>query len=453
MNDIQPFYGLRFDEAVVGPLGDVVCPPYDVISSDEQVALHDRSHYNVVRLELGFETPDDTPADNRYTRAAGVLRRWLAEGALRAEQGPALYLYEQRFPFEGRTLVRRGLLCRLRLAPWDEGVVLPHEETMAKPKEDRLKLMRATACNLSPLLLMFDDRTGMVQRLMEEVAQGEARAVADTGDGQLHRLWVVSGRPQGNLAAALQKPQLYMADGHHRYETALAYRDEMRSEAASRHPSPRGAGEDTSPAQEGVLEMESPPYDFAMVLLVDARDPGLVVLPTHRVVRAADPDLLAELDARLPDIFEVERVAHQGDDPASVAQALLQRMREKGQKEPALGLYGQGLGALVLCLRKPVSRSRARPLLDVDVLHDLLLAPLMGIGSEQLAAGNGITYTRDATEAVALVQSGEAQAALLLNPTRVDQVLETARASGKMPQKSTYFYPKPITGLVMNRLE
>lgn len=435
MNDIRPFRGLRYDRARVGPLGEVLCPPYDVISSVEQAALHRRSPFNLVRLELGLENPGDDAADNRYTRAAATFQRWLREGILREEPEPALYLYEQRFPHEGKLLVRRGVLARLRLASWEEGVVLPHEETMAGPKEDRLRLMRATACNLSPLFLLFDDATGTARRLMEEAGQLPADATADTGDGQLHRLWVLGGAKHRELISALQRPQLYMADGHHRYETALAYRDERRA------------------AEPGPTLSPDAAYNFALVLLVDARDPGLVVLPTHRLVKRVPPSALEALEAALPGRFEVERLVAAGGD--GVAEALVRRMRESGGERPALGLYGPGSsGARLLRLQGPLGRGMpdSRPLLDVDVLHDLLLAPVLGIGPEQLRAGKQVAYTRDAAEAVATVDRGDAQMAFLLNPTRVEQVLETARAGGKMPQKSTYFYPKPTTGLVLHRL-
>jgi len=462
MNDIRPFRGLRFDEAKTGPLGDVVCPPYDVISAEEQVRLHGRSIHNAVRLELGFEFAGDDAANNRYVRAADTLDRWLAGGVLRMEREPALYLYEQRFSHDGKVLVRRGVLAALRLSTWEEGVVLPHEETMPKPKADRLQLMRATACNFSPLFLLFDDPSGTAPQLMAEVAARPPDATADPGDGQVHRLWVVRDAKLRQLAAALQTPQLYMADGHHRYETALAYRDERRKEdltllapfasgegGEKSHLSPRGRGLGVGPLKDAA-------YNYALVLLVEARDPGLVVLPTHRLVNGIDPEVLAAMDDGLSRSFDVETVDIAGLDAIGAAEVLLRRVGESGRERPSLGLYRAApSGARVLKLRGPVRESGTgpRPLLDVDVLHDLLMAPLLGIGPEQLETGANVSYTRDAADAVAAVDRGVAQVAFLLNPTRVEQVLETARANGKMPQKSTYFYPKAITGLVFHRLD
>lgn len=459
MNDVRPFRGLRFDESVVGLLGSVVCPPYDVITPEEQLQLSEKSEHNTVRLEYGLQYPGDDAANNQYTRASATLDRWLAEGALRVEDEPALYIYEQQFVHEGKALARRGVLGALRLTPWEEGVVLPHEETMPKPKADRLQLMRATACNLSPLFLLFDDPTGTVERLMAEVCSAPPDATADTGDGQLHRLWVAKGAQGQQLAAALKSPQLYMADGHHRYETALAYRDERR---AQDQPPPvplpeTGRGERSRLSRRGaglgVGFLENAAYNYALVLLVEAHNPGLVVLPTHRLVRGLDQETLSALDSGLSKSFDGERVLSKGLDAAAVAAALVRAMAEGGQEAPTLGLY-QGPGeAWILKLRGAVPNpAGSRPLLDVDVLHEGLMVPLLGIGPAQLEAGSHVSYTRDAAEAVAAVDRGDAQLALLLNPTKVEQVLETARAHGKMPQKSTYFYPKATTGLVFHRL-
>ncbi len=435
MNDIRPFRGIRFDEAVVGPLGDVVCPPYDIISPDEQLHLYARNDHNAIRLEYGLQYPDDSASNSRYTRAAKALEDWLAEGVLKLEPGPALYLYEQQFALEGKVMVRRGILSAVRLTPWEEGVVLPHEETMAGPKADRLQLMRATACNLSPLFLMYDDPDGAVQRVTSGMWSTAPDAIARTDDGQTHRLWVVRGEDAEQLANALSTPQLYMADGHHRYETALAYQQERR---------------DSDPSRTGDV-----PYDYALMLLVDAQDPGLVVLPTHRLVKGVPSQTLAMLESRLPAVFDVEVVPVEGMATAEIAERLRTMMARGGDDTPTLGLYRSGRVVQLLRLRQPVPKPAAgsRPLLDVDVLHEQLMLPVLGIGPSELAAGTMVTYTRDVAGALEAVDRGEAQLALLLNSTKVQQVLETALAHGKMPQKSTYFYPKAVTGMVFHRLK
>lgn len=437
MNDIRPFRGVRYDEGVVGPLGSVLCPPYDVISPNELRALQNSSPFNMVRLELPTDRPEDDSFNTRYRRAAKTMARWMAEGELREDREPAFYLYEQQFEHQGATRTRRGLLASLRLAEWEEGVVLPHEETMAKPKEDRLNLMRATSANLSPLFLLFDDPSGGASQLMARVAEAEPDFTAETPNGQIHRVWLVAGPVQARLAAALEQPQLFMADGHHRYETALSYRAERR--AADPQGSPDAA------------------YNYALVLLVDARDPGMVVLPTHRLVRGIERSALARLDDTLPGQFNLEKVDCGCDDPKCMSEALVARLAEIGRDRPALGIYRKG-NAMVVSPRPEaleqagVPVAGGRPLLDVDLLHDMILSPLLDIGDEELRAGSHVVYTRDGAEALGAVNRGDAQAAFLLNPTQVEQVLETARAAGRMPQKSTYFYPKPVTGLVVRRL-
>ena len=434
MNDIRPFRGITPNESVVGPLANVLCPPYDVISPAEQAALYERSPYNMVRLELGVEKPGDGSFDNRYTRAATTLEEWMAQGALLQEKSPSLYIYDQEFSVDGKRTTRRGLLAALRLARWDEGVVLPHEETLTGPKEDRLRLMRAVDCDLSPIFLLFEDETGSARREMERLSRAKPSAAAETVDGQVHRLWTVSGEALNALLPPLRQAQLFVADGHHRYETALAYRDERRAN-------------DPNPSEDAA-------YNFLMVLLVDAGDPGLVVLPTHRLIRGVGDERLAGMDAALQDRFRVESVDIAGVDAGEAARRLLDRMKELGGSGSAIGFYRRGGQAKVLVSDLPASgRAAGRaPLLDVDVLHEQLLEPLLGIGPEQLRAGTQVAYTRDAADAIEAVERGESQAAFLLNPTKVSQVLETARAGGKMPQKATYFYPKPTTGLVIDWL-
>ncbi len=464
MNDIRPFSGLRFDERIVGPLGAVVCPPYDVISPPEQVRLHARSPHNAIRLELGTEFPGDDASNNRYSRAADTLRRWVEAGVVRREREPALYLYEHRFLHQGRSLAVRGLLARLRLSPWEDGVVLPHEDTMPLPKADRLSLMRATQANLSPLMLLFDDPSGMVRELMgEAMAQGNDAFTADPDDGHLHQVFTVRGSRQERILRALREPQLYMADGHHRYETALAYARDVASAAAANASGHNGSHSDVSRvaatgsslAERGNGRRNGlhPPHEFAMVLLVDSREPDLLVLPTHRLIRGIDGERLAALGRSISAMFEVEEV-EKGPGPGATADRLLERLAERGREGHALGVYGRGsLGAAVLKLRtRAETRANgARPVLDVDVLHDMVLAPA-GMGSGQSGPDGEVAYLRDAAEALKAVDRGDAQMAFLLNATRVEQVLATARARGRMPQKSTFFFPKPATGLVFHSL-
>lgn len=431
MNDIRPFSGLRYDEQVAGPLSDLVCPPYDIISPVEQLELHGRSPNNMIRLELGLEYPEDDTSSNRYRRATETLERWLTGGILKEDE-PSVYLYEQRFPMNGAQVTRMSVIARLRLTPWEEGVVLPHEDTLTGPKVDRLRLMRATACNLSPVYLVFDDPSETIGQLLEGISALPPWEVAQTGDGQEHRLWVLRGELSEQIVMALREPQLYMADGHHRYETALAYRDEMMAADPA-------IGEDSG-------------VNFVMALMVDSRTPGLVILPTHRLIGGVNEDRLHDLDARLERQFEVESLTLDNTE-ADRAAVIQERIRVGGELTPTLGMYSAGMARLLrLRDQSNLPHTGSRPVLDVDILHGLVLEPLLGIGQEELNAGLMVGYTHDARDAVEAVDRGKAQVAFFLNPTRIEQVLETARSGGRMPQKSTYFYPKPQTGLVINPL-
>lgn len=432
MAEVRPFAGLRYDPAVVGDLARVVCPPYDVIPVEAQREYYQRSPYNVIRLELPLSEPSEAPAE-KYRRAGRTFREWLRAGVLKPEARPALYVYDQEFTLYGRTLRRRGLIVALRLEEWSRGIVLPHEATHAKPKADRLALMRACAANLSPLFALYDDPHGDVaEQLARPTASPPAVELCDE-HGDRHALWVVSTPTVvAAVATALGERVIYMADGHHRYETALAYRDEQ--------PQHGGSGDEA--------------YRFVLTVLTAVEDPGLVILPTHRVVRGVDPARLAALHEALAHWFTIELLP---DDEAAQRAALA----EAGRDAPAFGLYAPALGddcVRLLRLRDrtaaeasmPRDRSAAWRQLDVSIAHALLLEQALGLAPEMIE--EQVTYTRDATEALCLVRQGQGQVALLLNPTRVAQVCAVARARDRMPQKSTYFYPKVLTGLVIHHL-
>jgi uncharacterized protein (DUF1015 family) len=427
---IRPFHGVRYDPAIVGPLANVICPPYDVISPAGQRELYERSPQNVVRLELGRAAATDTPVNNRYTRAAADYRSWLDSGALRVESSPSLYLYDEVFSLSGNRITRRSLVAPVRLARWEENVVLPHEHTLPKPKADRLQLLRATQTQFSPLLVVYDDPGGIAKTLAD-VAAGPPIANFDVPEGSLaaaattHRLWQIADQATiARLTAAWEPLRLYIADGHHRYETALAYRDERRK-----------AGSET----DG-------PADYVLMALVEANDPGLVVLPTHRVIRG-----ISNLDAnailrRLADTFVVEGFV--ADDPAARAPASGSRT--------SFAVLGLTPGAMHrMTVRPDVELARALPdvppvlrELDTLILQRLILEPILGISTDEAEFGASVQFTRDPDEALHAYTTGEAQLVFFLSSTPLDRIREAMRAGARMPQKTTYFYPKPVTGLV-----
>ena len=448
MADVRPLPGFRY--AATDDLAAVVAPPYDVVSPDAQARYYDRHPENIIRLELGRDEPGDNELDDRYTRAAVTFAEWRLRGVLRQDP-PSFYLYEQRFTVNGAAHARTSLLARVRLEPWEEQVVLPHERTLSKPKDDRLKLLRACAANFSPIMALYDDPQGELARRLGQAQQGKPAAAFTDENGEDHQLWLATDALlAAHVASFFNGKQIYIADGHHRYETGLAYRDEV---AALRR---ELLGDDAA--------------NFVLMALSAVEEPGLVVLPTHRILRDVGADRLAALDTVLATWFEIEPLGDADD-----AQHLTERLAAAGRADGGTSAFVmvRSSGATLLRLREAgrlemrestaaaaaagaqpegERHSNAWSRLDVAVLHELVLRRGLSIGPEAVERGEHITYTRDAATAMRAVRSEGADLALLLNPTPPVAVREVALAGDRMPQKSTYFYPKLIAGLVMNPL-
>jgi uncharacterized protein (DUF1015 family) len=445
---VRPFRALRYSSEVVSDLGQVVAPPYDVIGPEEHRRLLARDPRNVVRLDLPLSEPGDADDDERYRRAARLLRSWRADGTLRRDPRPALYPYEQTFRLPGQAggeaLVRRGVFARLLLEPFGPGSgVRPHERTMTGPKEDRYRLLRATAVNTSPVVGMYEDASGDVPRWLAEVASTATPAIDVTDDDAIrHRLWMVPMDPsadgglEAGLAARIGAGPITIADGHHRYETALRYRDEQR----------RGMPPSGSP--------EPAAWDEILVLLLEPVAGPIAVLPTHRVVRGLGDEGPARLWERLPSLFEVR----DGVGSEEVAAAFAPGAAPVGGAG-RFGLWTRGGGAILHARREafeallPAGGAAVRRL-DVSLLG-VALDRLAGIDPAAVDAGARIAYTKDAAEAIRWVDAGHdrADAAFLLDPTPAADIAAVAADGDVMPQKSTYIYPKALTGLVINPLE
>lgn len=432
MAEIRPFRGLRY-RVPEAEAGRVIAPPYDVISPRQQEALYDLSPFNIIRIEYPRGTGEE-----RYEQAAATLRHWREERVLAPENAPALYLYEQVFSHGGVTYGRRGIFARLRLEPLEAGVVRPHEYTLAPAKADRLSLLRATRTNVSPILTLIDDANGAFTEALE---RGLGQPVMDAEDftGQRHHLTVIED-PEviDAVVAAVAGRPLYIADGHHRYETALTYRAERRSASRS------WTGEE--------------PENFVLTAITATTDPGLLILPIHRLVRPRRmPDNL--LDA-LGAVFDL-RDAGALDDLRARKQLVLD-LAEAGENGAVFGAAGLAPGRLhLITLRDRASVERAMPAghppawraLDVNVLQYGVLEPLLGIDAAALASGEWVTFTEDAEEAMAAVADGRVPLAFLLNATRPEEIIAVADEGDRMPQKSTFFYPKLGTGLVLNSFD
>ncbi len=380
-----------YDVARVGALERVTTPPYDTIGPADQRRYLASDPHNVVRIDFGEERPDDGEADDKYRRAARWLRSWRDEGILRETPGPAYYPYEMRFAYHGADRLIRGLICAVELEAWG-GSILPHERTMPGPVEDRLRLLRATRANLSAIQAVFVGPVEPVARLLDDASAGEPAAVLTDELGVHHRLWVAPAQADDAVASALSSLPLMIADGHHRYTTALRYRDEMRE----RH----GPG----------------PWDLVMMLVVDAASQELPVLPFHRILHRGPVPGLGE---RVRDLEEV--LAEVDDD----------KLRYGIAARDADGSLVHRVAELV---GDPPT---------VCALHEQLLT-----GRE-----TDLTYTPDPVEAELAVRTGEAAAALILPPTNALRIREVVERGDRLPQKSTFFYPKPRTGLVIRPLE
>ena len=436
MPDIRPFRALRYDPEMVGDTGQVVAPPYDVIGADLHRVLLARHPRNAVRLDLPLGEPREDP-DERYRRAARTLTAWRSDGTLRKDPRPSVYVYEQAYRVPGTDMERtqRGFFARLRIEPFGPGSsVLPHERTLSGPKEDRYRLLRATGLNTSPVVGLYEDPSGAAAAALAGISASSPAADITDVDGVRHRLWVIADEGEGSTAAVLTAAAaagpVYIADGHHRYETAVRYRDERRTASTE----------------------QDPAFDFLMMLFLDAAD-QLTVLPTHRVVRGLGADGFARLRDGLPGLFAVTEAA------TDALVARYDAAAELAGGAGRLGLVTRDRSFLLEARREAfavlsVAGGEVVRALDVSLVA-ATLDHVLGIDAAAVAGGERITYTKSAAEAAALVASAEdgADAAFLMEPTPVASILAVSRDGDVMPQKSTYFYPKALTGLVLNPLE
>jgi len=408
MADVVPFHALRFDESKAGPLSDLISPPYDVISDAHRDALYARSPYNVVRVEEGKDEPGDSASDNKYTRAKASLDEWIGKGILKVDTSPAFYLYDHYFVVDGRRIRRRGFLGALRLYQEGRGIVRPHERTFPKAKTDRLKLLRATRTNTSPVFGLFADEKGAVASALEAwMVRGPARLVADARVGdERHVVWALEDRPVAEkLTAALGDQRVYIADGHHRYETGLAYLKE-EIEAAK-------------------IDFDEDSTHFTLAYLCALDDPGLRIFGTHRVVRGAD----AAIDEIVPRSFDatvIERGALADTQP---------------------GIVLARNGTFTELVPKPDLDLSAMPeswrTLPVAQAEELLIEPARRLGGE-------VTYEHDLETAIAAAHDGATT--VLLRAVEADTLRKVADSWERLPQKTTYFYPKVPAGLVLRPL-
>ena len=438
MAKIIPFHGMRYDTTIVGDVKQVVAPPYDIIDAAGQKALHDRHPQNIIRLELGFDQAGDGPTHNRYTRAASTLRDWLETGALKRDAQPTLYYHTIEYippfaPSGSPTKILKGFLATVKLETLDSGLIYPHENTRSAAKTDRLNLLEACKTNFSPIWSLYSDPQGAVMGLLEGAIKGKPAPIDFRDDvGFRQQLWAVTDPAVLKHAVdALRSKPLFIADGHHRYETALNYQKLHRQQAA-----PAGLHS----------------YDGVLMLLTALEDPGLTVLPTHRVTTTALPSY-DRVQSLLGTMFDLQEFPFTASTQATTRAKFIEALRTNGRMVPVFGLALRGDSRYITLSLKPAHRppaqSSPRAKLDVSLLQQLVVTPLCPTQQEQEA----ILYTKDDHEALDWVAKGTGTGALLLNATRISEVQAVATVGERMPHKSTYFFPKPLTGLVVNVME
>ncbi|HZT41110.1 MAG TPA: DUF1015 domain-containing protein [Chthonomonadaceae bacterium] len=457
MAQIAPFPGIHFAPTRV-PLSDVIAPPYDVLSPDDQAALYARSPENIVRLILNRVEPGDDSTHNRYTRAAAFLQDALARGVLVRDETPGFYEYLQRFahPLDpGLRLERRALFVALKLVPYAEGVVLPHEETHPKAKADRLELMRATQANPEPIYGLYEDHDQSVAASLQS-----SRAQADPLlQAEVHGPHAPHGEEHivyrhtdpgllADLQAFFQPRRIWIADGHHRYETALNYQQEMREKGKGKREKEEASTPDAQRLTPSAHDLQ--PYDRLLIGLSAFEDPGLVVLPTHRLVRNVARERLESFSLQLERYFYVQKM-----QTPSARLWLKQQVPDEKRLVIVARSSAYALTLRDLHLADAALDYRHSPAwrhLDVTILQALVLDRTLGISSSELAQTSDVAYTRDEDDAVQKVEAGEFQLACLLQNPTVAEVHDVAAAGDKMPQKSTYFYPKLWSGLILRTL-
>lgn len=435
MAEVQPFRGVRYNQQLVPDLASVICPPYDIIPPQMEQELYLSSDYNFIRLEATRELPQDMGEDNKYTRAAATLKQWLEQGVLQVDEAPAIYLHHHYFSHLGKEYRRRGMLLRVRLEEWDSMVVRPHEGTLSKPKADRISLLWALQANTSPIWALFQDEQQRVAQVLTEEEKKEPVINFTGHSGEKHVVWAVTDTAAiSQIQHSLAPQPVYIADGHHRYESALTYRRERLTLT-------KASSEDEA-------------FNFVLMMLVDFADPGLVILPPHRLIRGISRLTLDEMVAKLRLFFAVEELPL---SPGVWQQ--VDRLLATEADQPKVVLFGLSTEKLmVLKLRDFASASQMMPYfhselykrLDVSVVDHIILEKVLELSSEREEVTLSYSHTRQ--DAVDKVLSGEYQLAFLLSPVRAETIKAIADISDRMPRKSTYFYPKAPAGLVFYQL-
>ncbi len=440
INEVRPFRAIHYNPQKIADIGLCLAQPYDVISPEQQEIYYRQHEYNVVRLILNRIAPSDDDLDNRYTRARDLLRRWRREEVLRGTRRPSFYVYEQEFDVPGGGRRRmKGFIGLTRLRDYGQGSILPHEQILTRPFEDRVRLTEVTRTQFEYIWGLYRDKAYVIDNILDACERD--RPIIDyleERSGVRHRMWrLVDPRQCEVIRQTMRRLKIYIADGHHRYQAMLTIRDRLRR----LHPE---AGPEA-------------PWEFIMMFLVNTEHEGLTILPTHRLLHNLQIESLAELNASIQDHFHVKSYSFRNGDRSEARRRWLRDLRNVEPGEHKFGAYITSMNRYFLITLKDaeayeemvdIDRSSDWKLLDVSILNSLILNRIVGLTEEQMALQTSVDYVKDLDEGLQRVDSGKAQVALILNPTRLQDVITIAENGEKMPRKSTFFYPKPLSGLV-----
>ena len=442
MAEIIPFKGIFYNPRKINKMADIVAPPFDIISDQEQLEYHESHPHNIIRLTLGMTHENDISTNNRYTRAANCFNKWLSERIMKRDKTPAFYLTAMEFPFENRMVTRYGLIALIGLEPFENGVVLPHEKTFPNVKSERLELMKACHANLSPIFSLYSDNENLVlDKLKNTTFNKTADNVFTDNNGQKHMLWRITDKAVHRyVSEALKDKIIYIADGHHRYETALNYRDWLSTE----HPNFNG----------------DHPANYVMMYLCSMEDPGLIVLPAHRMLNEVSAAARGSLIKKAKAYFDIITIPYKDDQRAEARAQFISTLTSNNSKN-CIGVFMKDRRELYLLTLKPgvmdqmftdelpeVIRN-----IDVTVLSRLIFMEILGFDQSRHDNEKLIAYSSIAKDAIDAVDAGRHDITFILNPTKIQQVRDIAEAGLIMPRKATYFFPKVITGQVLNKLD
>jgi len=441
MAEIIPFRGIFYNPRKINNMADIVAPPFDIISEQEQLEYHESHPHNIIRLTLGMTHENDISTNNRYTRAANCFNKWLSERIMKRDKIPAFYLTAMEFPFENRMVTRYGLIALIGLEPFENGVVLPHEKTFPNVKSERLELMKACHANLSPIFSLYSDNENLVlDKLKNTTFNKTADNVFTDNNGQKHMLWRITDKAVHRyVSEALKDKIIYIADGHHRYETALNYRDWLSTE----HPNFNG----------------DHPANYVMMYLCSMEDPGLIILPAHRMLNEVSAAARGSLIKKAKAYFDIITIPYKDDQRAEARAQFISTLTSNNSKN-CIGVFMKDRRELYLLTLKPgvmdqmftdelpeVIRN-----IDVTVLSRLIFMEILGFDQSRHDDEKLIAYSSIAKDAIDAVDAGRHDITFILNPTKIQQVRDIAEAGLIMPRKATYFFPKVITGQVLNKL-